>query len=149
MRELTYKLAFLASSVQPAEARLGVVSIRDDPDEGAPDDYSEDILRRRNEEQRRQEEERRREEKKQEEEEDDEEDEEEDQEDDAEEQQRHRPYDTSTHSRRARLAERAAAPAREAGAADHAKWTFVASSTGRIRTRRRDRTWLDVVGRVV
>jgi hypothetical protein len=33
VRELTYKLAFLASSVQPAEARLGVVSIRDDPDE--------------------------------------------------------------------------------------------------------------------
>jgi len=32
VRELTYKLAFLASSVQPAESRLGVVSIRDDPD---------------------------------------------------------------------------------------------------------------------
>ena len=26
-------LAFLASSVQPSEARLGVVSIRDDPDD--------------------------------------------------------------------------------------------------------------------
>ena len=33
VRELTYKLAFLASSVQPAEARSGVVSIRDDPDD--------------------------------------------------------------------------------------------------------------------
>ena len=33
VRELTYKLAFLASSVQPAESRLGLVSIRDDPDE--------------------------------------------------------------------------------------------------------------------
>ena len=32
VRELTYRLAFLASSVQPAESRLGLVSIRDDPD---------------------------------------------------------------------------------------------------------------------
>ena len=35
VRELTYRMAFLASSVQPAEARLGLVSIRDDPDEAS------------------------------------------------------------------------------------------------------------------
>ena len=35
VRELTYKLAFLASSVQPSESRQGVVSIRDDPDDTA------------------------------------------------------------------------------------------------------------------
>ena len=71
--------------VNTYELEAPELAVLDDPDEGAPDDYSEDILRRRNEEQRRQEEERRREEEKREEEEDDEEDEEEDQEDDEEE----------------------------------------------------------------
>ena len=68
--------------VNTYELEAPELAVLDDPDEGAPDDYSEDILRRRNEEQRRQEEERRREERKREEEEDDEEDEEEDQEKD-------------------------------------------------------------------
>ena len=42
VRELTYKLAFLASSVQAAESRLGVVSIRDDPDESLSTFTAED-----------------------------------------------------------------------------------------------------------
>ena len=37
VRELTYRMAFLASSVQPAESRLGLVSIRDNPDEAGND----------------------------------------------------------------------------------------------------------------
>ena len=35
-RDLTYKLAFLAASVQPAEARFGYVSIRDDSTRPSP-----------------------------------------------------------------------------------------------------------------
>ena len=67
--------------VNTYELEAPELAVLDDPDEAAPDDYSEDILRRRNEEQRRQEEARRREEEKREEEGDDD-DEEEDQGDD-------------------------------------------------------------------
>ena len=69
--------------VNTYELEAPELAVLDDPDEAAPDDYSEDILRRRNEEQRRQEEARRREEEKREEEGDDD-DEEEDQGDDEE-----------------------------------------------------------------
>ncbi|KAL1495644.1 hypothetical protein AB1Y20_016511 [Prymnesium parvum] len=41
VRELTYKLSFLASSVQPAESRLGVVNIRSDGDENVMDSFSQ------------------------------------------------------------------------------------------------------------
>ena len=42
-RDLTYKLAFLAASVQPAEARFGYVSIRDDSDEAILESFTAQV----------------------------------------------------------------------------------------------------------
>ena len=42
-RDLAYKLAFLAASVQPAEARFGYVSIRDDSDEAILESFTAQV----------------------------------------------------------------------------------------------------------